>query len=499
MIWQFLSAALTDLTETWAQYFLLLTLVIQTVCDIGVYFLFSSKWWVLAYFVIRFSLVNQLGNSLSKIFKMRIEMVMKLPPEEQMLPVNIFAITADLIGRVMVISLYTLILALWVTSQLTYDWLTDMCFLVMIALDGVSLVCNIMIPFSYFLPPKTVGTALAASEAINDGDLSVSEDEDAPKNALRSSTSSVDRPDDLASSSASAFSSAASDNFKSSDAIPKPSRSSEKSPLLGNANNEDPENVLVLSETEASANVSCGKDMSAWEYLKYCCKSVWYNKLLLHSTAYVWLVSTVFGYVSLILTFAVANSGEDHTDPTRNNFCGNSVIILVQTNFFSELCRIIAALIFQVYMNNLSPLWFYRVVQWVFSLIVALLTFANIFNLPTTLSSAILGVINISFYLSINFSTNVSQAVLDANTAGFVFGVQGTVEQLLGLLPVGVSNLVDIYDIPTQFITGSVVVTSIWVACFSSWFAHRYKKELATLTEGTEPHKSKIARCLFGY
>ena len=61
----------------------------------------------------RFSLVQQVGNSAGKIFKMRVELVLKLSPEQQLECYNHVAIISDFGGRMWVVGgVYTLILVL---------------------------------------------------------------------------------------------------------------------------------------------------------------------------------------------------------------------------------------------------------------------------------------------------------------------------------------------------------------------------------------------------
>jgi len=60
-----------------------------------------------------FSLVQQVGNSAGKIFKMRVELALNLPPEKQLDCYNHVAIISDFAGRLwIVVGLYTLILLL---------------------------------------------------------------------------------------------------------------------------------------------------------------------------------------------------------------------------------------------------------------------------------------------------------------------------------------------------------------------------------------------------
>jgi hypothetical protein len=128
--WQFISAALTDWTEKHAQYLLMVTVVLQTGLDIAMFFVFPNQWVVLGLYIVRyavpffhhspevplfrqiahivlvilrFSLVQQIGNSGGKIIKMRLDGVLKATPDQQLAAFNSISITGEIVGRSLVV------------------------------------------------------------------------------------------------------------------------------------------------------------------------------------------------------------------------------------------------------------------------------------------------------------------------------------------------------------------------------------------------------------
>lgn len=493
LIWQFVSAALTDKTETWAQYFMLITLVLQTGCDVAIYFFSTNKWWVLGYVVFRFTLVNQISNSIAKIFKMRMELVLEMTPEEQMNAFNVLSVVADFSGRIMVVvGIYMVVLIMAWQKVLTFRFLLNMMMIAMLIWDVISLVANLFIRTSYFLPADEE----PSSDVPSDGNLvgignyepavamaAVADDEDISRHRKSARVRSQ-----LYFSGDDSFA----DNLPPMDAEP----SDADVPLIqsglglsGLIENVQPDPTMVIGED----------NMTVWKYLVYCVKSMWYNKVLLNSMIHVWVVSALLGYVSLVLRFKVADQGADPTERTPENFCGNSLIVLIQTQVSTEVCRLGGAIIYQIYMSKLAPLWFYRLIYLIYAGIMAVMLFMVIFPLGATVGSVVLGVINVTIFLAIIYASNVFSAAMESSTAGFIFGVQGTVLQLVSLLPVATVAVQAKLPFPDEFITGFCVMMAVWSGCFSLWFSFKSAKDLNVLGPQDKPHKNKCLRCLFGY
>ena len=514
IIWQFVSAALTDRTETWAQWFLTGTLLIQTCCDVAMFFFSSNKTALVVLFICRFAFVQQIGNSVGKIFKMRIQLVMDLAPESQMSAFNILSITGDFIGRlVAVCGVYVVALALHKWGDLTYHGLRNMFFIALIGWDLVALICTVTITNRYYQAPKqqidtTIESKLeiarkssSISEALTDGEIVVSR-----KAGDESSGSS---PIVSSSSSSSIASATATDGHRSSRRISTiiPSNKDRR----GSQMIADDEAFPEVAEVEPDTPLLSGiiddpgptptlnaEDFSWLQYIVFCIKSFVYNRLLLLSMIHLWMVTTLLAFVTIVLRFDITSQGTDSTSPTVSNFCGNLLINLIETQLAGEVCRLVGAVLYQVYMCQISPLHFYKVVYLVYAGINAVMIFAVIFPLGASIGSIVLGVITVFIYLSMIYSANISSVVMDSSMAGFVFGVQGSGVQLLALIPVATVALTTKFNVPTTFITGYCVMHAVWSGCFSMYFALTSRKGLSALNDG-KPSKNRCKRCLLGY
>jgi uncharacterized membrane protein YgcG len=493
IIWQFVSAALTDRTETWAQWFLLCTLLVQTGCDIAMYFFSYNKWALLALFICRFAFVQQIGNSVGKIFKMRIQLVMELPPEEQMSAFNILSITGDFIGRlVSVCGVYVVALALNKWGDLSYNELRNMFFIGLIGWDAIAVICTVTIRTRYYLPePSQVDARIESRLEVARKSASVSEK---ASDSLLTNGKLIDDIGSDDQSSSSAGGGGAFGSFGAGGGLLSGSGGDAESdsydadtPLLSGII-DDPGPTPTLS----------GDNFTAWQYLIFCIKSFVYNRLLLLSMIHLWMVTTLLAFVTIVLRFDVTSQGTDETNPEPSNFCGNLLINLIETQLAGEVCRLIGAVLYQGYMCQISPLHFYKVVYLVYAAINAVMLFAVIFPLGPSLGSVVLGVITVFIYLSMIYSANISSVVMDSSMAGFVFGVQGSGVQLLALIPVATVAIASKFSIPTPFITGYCVMHSVWSACFALYFALTSRKGLEALNDG-KPSKNKCKRCLLGY
>jgi hypothetical protein len=505
IIWQFVSAALTDRTETWAQWFLTMTLLVQTGCDVAMYFFSYNKWVLLVLFICRFAFVQQIGNSVGKIFKMRIQLVMDLPPEEQMIAFNILSITGDFIGRlVAVCGVYVVALALNRWGEISYTQMRNMFFIALVGWDLVAIICTVTIKTAYFLPaPSQVDARVEARLEIARKSASVSEKyvENAPvqldgedthdsmggRGGRSSGRSSSVQQQQYSSIDSNGISGLLPDSTVGSDGVDSYPASDADSPLLSG----------IIDDPGPSPTLS-GENFTAFQYLIFCIKSFVYNRLLLLSMVHLWMVTTLLAFVTIVLRFDVTSQGTDQSHATRDNFCGNLLINLIETQLAGEVCRLIGAILYQGYMCQISPLHFYKVVYLVYAGINACLLFLVIFPLGASLGSIVLGAITVFIYLSMIYSANISSVVMDSSMAGFVFGVQGSGVQLLALIPVGTVALASKFSIPTPFITGYCVMHSVWSGCFALYFALSSRKGLDTLNDG-KPSKNKCKRCLLGY
>lgn len=470
IIWQFVSAALTDRTESWAQWFLLGTLVSQTACDVAMYLKGTNRIVLLILFIVRFSLVQQIGNSIGKIFKMRIQLVMELEPDDQMSAFNILSITGDFLGRlVAVCGVYVVSLALFQSGKLTYDWLRDMFFIALVGWDIIAILCTVTISKSYFVPaPAVVDARVESRLEVARKSKSVSEKYEG-KDGF---TEEYSNPDD----SVVGLMSGEKDEEYDAD-----------SPLLSG----------IIDDPGPMPTMTTMENLSAWQYLVYSCKSLVYNRLLILSLVHLWMVTTLLAFVTIVLRFDVTTQGVKE-GPTKANFCGNLLINLIETQLWGEVCRLLGAVIYQGYMSQISPLHFYKAVYLVFAAINACMLTAVVFPLGPNIGSVVLGVITVFIYLSMIYSANISSVVMESAMAGFVFGVQGSVIQLLALVPVVTVLVTTKLHIPTPFITGYCVMHSVWSACFALYFALTSRKGLEALNDGT-PSKSKVKKCLLGY
>lgn len=504
IVWQFVSAAMTDKTESWAQWFLALTLVVQTGCDFAMYFFGHNRWVLLVLYIVRFALVQQIGNSVGKIFKMRIQLVMKLEPDEQMSAFNILSVTGDFLGRfISVVAVYVVALALNNSGKMTYPLLRNMFFVGLLGWDFIALVCTLSIRMSYYQPP------------VDPIDPSIESRLDTPKKRPSINDGRDFVPPVMLSDSASGSDgehiSRESKNLLS-DNNPYGSYRSEKDDMIARyggiaSGAEDPymssneiDAPLLNGIVDENAATPVDTDaMGSREYLVYAIKSTVYNRPLLLSLVHLWTVTTLLAFVTIVLRFDVTTQGTNDKKPVPANFCGGILINLIETQVASEVCRLLGALLYQFYMNQISPLHFYRVVYVVYGVLNAFLLFVVIWPIGSMPGSIVLGAITVFVYLSMVYSANITSAVMDSSMAGFVFGVQGSGLQIFATIPIFTMLISSRWPIPTAFITGYCVCHSLASAVFSIWFALTTKKDLDVLNDGSKPSKSKFKRCLLGY
>lgn len=510
IIWQFVSAALTDRTESWAQWFLAGTLIVQTGCDFAMYFFGHNRWVLLVLYIVRFALVQQIGNSVGKIFKMRIQLVMKLEPDEQMSAFNILSITGDFMGRLSAVcGVYAVALALGSTNRMSYEFLRNMFFIGLFVWDFIALICTVTIRMSYYQPPEDPIDPTMDAYLEHKPSTSINERGVVPAVRIAGSDSATSSESD--SKDFPHISDRGNDNR--ADGYSKPTRgkkdrddaisryagiaSGTEDPYMSSNEIEAPLLSGIIDESDSISSVNTD-NMSAGQYLMYCIKSTVYNRPLLFSLIHLWSVTTLLAFVTIVLRFDVTSQGTTDKIPLRENFCSGLLINLIETQLTGEVCRLFGALVYQFYMNQISPLHFYRVVYVIYGVLNAVLLFLVLWPLGSTLGSVVLGIITVFIYLSMIYSANITSAVMDSSMAGFVFGVQGSGLQILATLPVIVVLISTKVSIPIPYITGYCVMHSIWSCCFSIYFAVTTRPELEALNDG-KPNKSKFKRCLLGF
>lgn len=450
MIWQFISASLTDNTEKIASKILLATLILQLLLDCLIYLLpyisvwfggtfgIANHWVLLVTFVIRFGIVQQVTNSVLKIFKMRIQLVLGMPLEQQLSAFNNVSVFSDLLGRVSSILVgYVTFLILYNSNMLSFDLGKNIFFGCIALWDIIGVVCCITMTKDYFL-----------NEVDNQPEYeSILEELD----------------------------------------------------FLEEVELED-EEELIGDDMSDLDDPEVNKKWFALRFIIYFKRSLVHfirNRVLLFINLHLWSITLVTGFVTIVLKFAVTDPGEDKG--SRSNFCNGQILYLVENQLYSELTKIGGAIMFQIYMTQLRPRHYYRYIYCFFSIVMAVLCGSIFLNLGPTGGSVTLALINVLVFLGVIYDANMSGSIAHQNIVGFVYGIQGSITQLLSLAPIGFVHLIELGILTQKAVIGLCVGFCIWAALLGLFISFRYGLRLENMFEEADPDKkTKCKRCLFG-
>lgn len=461
MIWQFVSASLTDSTEKKASTVLLITLISQITLDAILYlqpfitvwfggiFGISNQWFILTIFVIRFAIVQQITNSVLKIFKMRIQLVMNMPVDQQLASFNNISITSDFMGRFSSLLFgYITFIALINTGFLTFEMAKNIFFICVAVWDIISLICCATLTKSYYLVEEE------KAFNIDEEDLEILS---IHGESFLEELVPVDELDDLA-------------EFMEEN---------EMDDL------DDPE----VNEKFVLLRFLIYFKRSFFHYVK--------NRILLCISIHLWSVVIVLSFVLIVLRFAVTDPGEDKGN--RGNFCNGQILNLVENQLYVEISKIAGAIIFQLYMTKLKPKHYFRYIFFILCVMMAGLCAFNFLDLGPSAGSVSLALINVVIFLGMIYDMNMNGSIAKPEIVGFVYGIQGTVLQLLALTPVGVVYLIEKGILTQKIVVGVCVALSCWAGIFGLFISIKYGNALEVLfKDEEEKKKSKCNRCLFG-
>jgi hypothetical protein len=121
-------------------------------------------------------------------------------------------------------------------------------------------------------------------------------------------------------------------------------------------------------------------------------------------------------------------------------------------------------------------------------------------KLSSTVSSLNLAAINIVVCMSNIMDANIAAAVVSPHMVGFLFGVQGSVGQLLGLVPIGFQALVANKEVILSVYAAVIAVSVV----FALFFGIRYRKNLRLLAQaamgvGSDNNSGCFHRFIFGW
>eukprot|EP01130_Rhizamoeba_saxonica_P001758 TRINITY_DN11610_c0_g1_i1.p1 TRINITY_DN11610_c0_g1~~TRINITY_DN11610_c0_g1_i1.p1 ORF type:complete len:507 (-),score=79.41 TRINITY_DN11610_c0_g1_i1:30-1550(-) len=147
----FFSGFLVDKTEPYAHRVLNVACIISLVLDPLLFFLgLLDPRLVVTFFVMRYCSALQVGNSATKIFKLRLKKLsMK---EEHQVPAFVnFNVTSDVVGRSFIlIVMYFLGLILIKENLLHFMGFKNLCFFLMVIIDTLALIVSLTIKQDYF-------------------------------------------------------------------------------------------------------------------------------------------------------------------------------------------------------------------------------------------------------------------------------------------------------------------------------------------------------------
>eukprot|EP01121_Diplochlamys_sp_Union-15-3_P014317 TRINITY_DN4545_c0_g2_i1.p1 TRINITY_DN4545_c0_g2~~TRINITY_DN4545_c0_g2_i1.p1 ORF type:complete len:429 (+),score=51.90 TRINITY_DN4545_c0_g2_i1:238-1524(+) len=234
--------------------------------------------------------------------------------------------------------------------------------------------------------------------------------------------------------------------------------------------------------------------VNTYRYVKNALVLFYKNNVLFGAYIHLWLTLTTLGFVSLSLRFVVSFSKV--VDPkTRENFCGGGLTNLIEQQVFTEISRLIGAFVFQFIFSQVVPFHFYRRLYWFLGIpllaLMSMIWFQK--HIGPTGGNLCLAGITILLFLLYNYDANVGSSVMDPGTTGFVYGLQGSVNQLLGILPI----LVNLLKLRNWIEVLIVVAVVIALSLYSFYFSHRHKKDLFGLNvvalEETSREQNKIS------
>lgn len=432
----------------------MVTSIASAALDVAAFFLSRySKWIVFVWFILRFAAQQQVGNSAGKILKMRIEWVLEIPQEKQLNYFNSVIVTGEMMGRGSAVVFVYAVGAFLGRGGYSFYTIRNVFFVVLWFWDIVCLVCTFLIPISYFLPEGRLNSELSGvpSNAIPLDDDST----------FSGSTSLTNSDDGLVGDGSYSGSRSLSTlvSREELDHAYEPELELGEHP---NRVGEQSQNPLVALK----------------DYFVGSAKRFWENGPLVFSAVHLWLIFMLVSFVNIVLKFHVS---EGSGEPSRSNLCGKQFVNLLSVGISENTATLLGVLVYNFGMSRVKPHFFYNKLFVGIALIFNLL-FISIFwknKLGPFGSAVVLGALYIGLYLVQTFDGNVSAAWSDPTIIAFVFAMQGSVAQVLALIPIAFAALRMPDTVVIIFCAGC---TSL-LAFGSFWYSRSNKQQILLLSD----------------
>lgn len=459
MIWQFVSAFLTDSTERIAPYLLFGTLILQVILDASVFVHphvagwfggtlgVGNEWVLLAQFVVRFALVQQVTNSVLKVFKMRIQLVLKVPVDQQLANFNSLTVTGEFLGRTVSILLSYVVFITMANMRLLSFEASKAVFFATVSLFNIIVIgCCATLNREYCM--KTTPAEPTA-------------------------TTMGDETDDM--------------NLGKDDALEE---------LIEDCEDDEEavqeEDMTDLDDPEVNEKFVILRSLI---YFKRSLAHVLRKTLLVCINIHFWSIMIIVGFVTIVLRFSVTNPGDNKG--SRDNFCNGLIFNLVENQLYMEITKIGGAIVFQVYMNRLKPFHYFRYIYIGLTIVMGGLCGLNFIDLGPTGGSIVLSFITVIIFLGMIYDANLGGTIAPPAISGFVYGLQGSILQLLALTPILFVYLIEKNYLTEKFVVSLCVGLCVWAALFGLFISFKFKTQLKKLSE-SETKMSKMKRCMFG-
>jgi hypothetical protein len=403
-----------------------ITLVLQTIVDVVLMLLTPNQWVIGILYVVRFALVQQVGNSASKIIKLRAEGVLKSTSEEQLAIYNSINVTGDFVARALVVAgVYVVSVVLMKNNQITFMWVRNLFFILLCIGDALCILAMLSIRQTYFITAEP--TLLDTEEGDADQRQSA-----APEL----------------------------NNLLNDPGLKK------RNPVIG------------------------------WFIYMWRATKIFYNnKLLLCSTVHLWIVVLLTAMVVLVLRFNVAQTNVI-LPMTPENFCGGTLITLVEQQIYWEVSRMVGSVLYGIVISQVTPLYFYSNWSMFFGVVLGISTIITYMadTVGPTVGGLNLALINMVVYFFTMLDSNLSCAVVDPAMTGYLFGIQGAMNQTLPLIPTLLARF-----LPAEGITAVFGFFVVMLTAFGIYFARKYEKRLLLLEDDGPRETGFIAKHVFGY
>eukprot|EP01125_Pyxidicula_operculata_P016362 TRINITY_DN561_c1_g2_i1.p1 TRINITY_DN561_c1_g2~~TRINITY_DN561_c1_g2_i1.p1 ORF type:complete len:501 (+),score=71.45 TRINITY_DN561_c1_g2_i1:104-1504(+) len=232
------------------------------------------------------------------------------------------------------------------------------------------------------------------------------------------------------------------------------------------------------------------------KYMVHSGKLFFKKRLLFLVNLEIVLFVTILGFINVIMRFDISNQGVDPVKD-RSNFCGGMFTNFLELTAISDILRMGGAIIFQFVLTKMRPYHFYNAHFYVFCIIIAGSLAPSFVELPSIAGSVLVSILNVTTYLIANYLNVIANAICPPAIVGFMNAFQGGLNQLVALIPVGITFVT--FD--SWILTTALLAWTGILMVYNFIMVRYYKEKIVALDDPTKNTGTRgcLSRAVYGY